>query len=926
LQESLGGNSKTCLIITCSPSVYNEAETVSTLRFGQRAKKVQNKPKINKELSIAELKHLLEEAERAVERKDRRIRVLEECIKKLGGVIPEDKDAPPSTREEKEIVSATTDYDDHEDEANAKIDALGSSDDEFSDEGDDIVGEGDQEFDILSKSDTAKSDIPRRKPHSKKKSEIETISDTLKIFQKVAKETKEQETMTDIVKYLNAMTNTINAKYQNAETTTCIEFLDEDTMTFIESQEMAIMTDDLRAKLENLAVQTEPKDVTAVAINTENVTVMNDEELDSLIKSHKKDKLGDNESFDRSVQTTPVKIVKPSDIEFEPLESMESLPVKEHLEMTKQSSDNPTLKRIEELKIEYSEHGIQASIPYESNGIQTTTEYIEKELYQKVLEEYEQFTSKYKSELNAKNQEIEFLKKSESDLKSKYEQIQSTLAQYVKDLKHKETLLQESEVKIHNMENKIKILEQENDEQKQQIDKQTEIISSNERSLLEQKESIEHEAILSNQHAEKLLNLEKDLASKAEQYKEKVNELTEMTEKHEELNNKYTSIKHEYAKLKQENDMLIEKAATLNIKAEELENKNKKYKKQLVYMQEELQKKIDTMKEQRINDEMELIKAKALNKEKEEILNKLMQKDKLNPTDIQKIIEDSYKKIASEEKINIEEESQKKLVMQREQLENELNLKKNAMQELEEKYSMAKKKIYEMKNDILKLMENKSKSESKKFKDEKKVIINTLNEKNKKIENLEKEVESWKVKYNGLENFLHGDQKNEFAKLQTLTKNMNQVKQMFSQIVSSESVKQEKLNLEKRLKRRESKIKSIEAELSVTRDQIAKMKKEVHLLYTELNKYKKVTDEKGEIMFVSNIDKDIAPITLRQTEGIVKSRKGGKHKQHKNNLSFNQLMMMSSLNKQGSNDRDEIKEQDEEDDDEEDYEEEEVKS
>lgn len=38
LQESLGGNSKTCLIITCSPSRYNEAETLSTLRFGLRAK------------------------------------------------------------------------------------------------------------------------------------------------------------------------------------------------------------------------------------------------------------------------------------------------------------------------------------------------------------------------------------------------------------------------------------------------------------------------------------------------------------------------------------------------------------------------------------------------------------------------------------------------------------------------------------------------------------------------------------------------------------------------------------------------------------------------------------------------------------------------------------------------------------------------
>jgi len=42
LSESLGGNSRTCLIITCSPALYNEAETLSTLRFGQRARNIKN--------------------------------------------------------------------------------------------------------------------------------------------------------------------------------------------------------------------------------------------------------------------------------------------------------------------------------------------------------------------------------------------------------------------------------------------------------------------------------------------------------------------------------------------------------------------------------------------------------------------------------------------------------------------------------------------------------------------------------------------------------------------------------------------------------------------------------------------------------------------------------------------------------------------
>ncbi|KAK4051377.1 hypothetical protein OIV83_002861 [Microbotryomycetes sp. JL201] len=62
LQESLGGNSRTTLIINCSPSSYNESETLSTLRFGMRAKSIKNKARVNAELSPAELKALLKKA------------------------------------------------------------------------------------------------------------------------------------------------------------------------------------------------------------------------------------------------------------------------------------------------------------------------------------------------------------------------------------------------------------------------------------------------------------------------------------------------------------------------------------------------------------------------------------------------------------------------------------------------------------------------------------------------------------------------------------------------------------------------------------------------------------------------------------------------------------------------------------------------
>ena len=66
LQESLGGNARTALVICCSPSSFNFQETVSTLRFGARAKLIRNKAKINHEHSAAEMKLLLEKAQKEI--------------------------------------------------------------------------------------------------------------------------------------------------------------------------------------------------------------------------------------------------------------------------------------------------------------------------------------------------------------------------------------------------------------------------------------------------------------------------------------------------------------------------------------------------------------------------------------------------------------------------------------------------------------------------------------------------------------------------------------------------------------------------------------------------------------------------------------------------------------------------------------------
>jgi len=87
LQESLGGNSRTTLIINCSPSSYNEEETLSTLRFGIRAKTIKNQAKVNKEMSVQELKALLDKANKEISRLKTYCTCLEEELRLVKGDI-----------------------------------------------------------------------------------------------------------------------------------------------------------------------------------------------------------------------------------------------------------------------------------------------------------------------------------------------------------------------------------------------------------------------------------------------------------------------------------------------------------------------------------------------------------------------------------------------------------------------------------------------------------------------------------------------------------------------------------------------------------------------------------------------------------------------------------------------------------------------
>ncbi|XP_059044964.1 kinesin-like protein KIF3A [Achroia grisella] len=123
LQDSLGGNSKTVMIATIGPAECNYVETISTLRYANRAKNIENKTHVNSEpgdalltrfqQEIDQLKKQLEENTNEIEEECEEEEVSEEELSEetlteseLDGLDPEEKKLRRKMRrEEKEKLN-----------------------------------------------------------------------------------------------------------------------------------------------------------------------------------------------------------------------------------------------------------------------------------------------------------------------------------------------------------------------------------------------------------------------------------------------------------------------------------------------------------------------------------------------------------------------------------------------------------------------------------------------------------------------------------------------------------------------------------------------------------------------------------------------------------------------------------------------------
>lgn len=67
MQDNLGGNSKTVMVATVSPAADNYEETLSTLRYADRAKRIINHAVVNEDPNARIIRELRQEVEQLKE-------------------------------------------------------------------------------------------------------------------------------------------------------------------------------------------------------------------------------------------------------------------------------------------------------------------------------------------------------------------------------------------------------------------------------------------------------------------------------------------------------------------------------------------------------------------------------------------------------------------------------------------------------------------------------------------------------------------------------------------------------------------------------------------------------------------------------------------------------------------------------------------
>ena len=115
LQDSLGGNARTVMVANIGPANYNYDETITTLRYANRAKNIKNKPRVNEDPKDALLREFQEEIARLKAQLNQRPQKERRKKEKKEKVLKEkQKSVAKDSKDHQQITESTEKIDDQE--------------------------------------------------------------------------------------------------------------------------------------------------------------------------------------------------------------------------------------------------------------------------------------------------------------------------------------------------------------------------------------------------------------------------------------------------------------------------------------------------------------------------------------------------------------------------------------------------------------------------------------------------------------------------------------------------------------------------------------------------------------------------------------------------------------------------------------------
>ena len=115
LQDSLGGNARTVMVANIGPANYNYDETITTLRYANRAKNIKNKPRVNEDPKDALLREFQEEIARLkaqLNQRPQKVRQKREKKEKVGK--EKQKSVRKDSKDNQQFIESTEKIDEQE--------------------------------------------------------------------------------------------------------------------------------------------------------------------------------------------------------------------------------------------------------------------------------------------------------------------------------------------------------------------------------------------------------------------------------------------------------------------------------------------------------------------------------------------------------------------------------------------------------------------------------------------------------------------------------------------------------------------------------------------------------------------------------------------------------------------------------------------